>query len=94
MRSVVPAFVIAGLVAVSGQNTELSELAARATGQGKEQKAPKEPPKSREQIAKDLAIAVGVCVVSAVRQQDERRALSCVAPLLGFIPNPKRTPHF
>ena len=94
MRSLTPAFVIAGLVAIGGNNTDVSKFVAQVTGQKQEEKKQKEPPKSREQLAKDVAISVGVCLVSAAREQSESRLVGCVAPLLGLVPQPRRYPSF
>lgn len=94
MRSLTPAFVIAGLVAIGGNNTDVSKFVAQVTGQKQEEKKQKEPPNSREQLAKDVAISVGVCLVSAAREQSESRLVGCVAPLLGLVPQPRRYPSF
>lgn len=94
MRSLTPAFVIAGLVAIGGNNTNLSQFVAQITGQIQEEKKQKEPPKSREQLAKEVAISVGVCLVSAARKQSESRLVGCVEPLIGLIPQPRRHPSF
>lgn len=94
MRSLTPAFVIAGLVAIGGNNTDVSQFVAQVTGQKQEEKNKKEPPKSREQLAKDVAISVGVCLISAAREQSESRLVGCVAPLIGLIPAPRRHPSF
>lgn len=99
MRSLTPAFVIAGLVAIGGNNADVSRFVAQVTGQKQEEKKQKEkkqkePPKSREQLAKDVAISVGVCLVSAAREQSESRLVGCVTPLLGLIPQPRRYPSF